>query len=269
MLPTPASLFGVESRRAIMVRAVVVVWSLVVCAVTVRGEEPVVVALRGVRQVEVTIGGDLETFEVAVRMLPVRSFDKATNAQLNRNKAKAYGLQALVKHLNHETETSRAMVSGTEIISTRLDGKFFGLTLRIPRDGVSVTKVPVASTTAKPSTKPYRSEDASSSSSLLSRSGDLRSTIEQLDDLFDSEMKSLKAKKIDSETVFELAVVELEERTETQFGQLENELRTDKLLLSDERAELLREGNTACKQCLQHLRILVEEHDLASKKETP
>lgn len=252
-----------------MVRSIVVVWLLVVGTVKVRGDEPVVVSLKGVRQVEVTIGGDRDTFAVAVRMLPVRSFDKATNARLNREKARTYGLQALAKHLNHEAEASRATVSGTEIVSTRLEGRFFELTLRVPRDGISVTKLPADSTTAKRTTKAKRSEDVVSSSSLLSRSGDLRSTIEQLGDLFESEMKSLNVMKFDSETAFELAVVELEERTETQFRQLESELRADKLLLSDERAELLREGNAACKKCLQHLRTLVEEHDLANKKETP
>ena len=264
MFSTSVPLAVLESPGAIMVRAVVVVWLLVVSAVSVRGEESVVVSLKGVRQVEVTIGGDRETFEVAVRMLPVRSFDKATNARLNRDKAKAFGLQALAKHLSHGAKASRATVSGTEIVSTRLEGKFFELTLRVPRDGVSVTALSATSAPAKPASKPSRSEDVISSSSLLSRDGDFRSTIEQLTDLFESELKSLNAMQFDTMTAFELAVVELEERTETQFDQLSNELRADKLLLSDERAGLLGE---ASKRCLQHLRTLVEERELASKKE--
>jgi hypothetical protein len=70
-------------------------------------DAPVVVSLVASGRSEVTISGDRDAFEVAVRMKPIQCFDKVTNERLNEQKARSYSLQGLLKHLSWRRKISK------------------------------------------------------------------------------------------------------------------------------------------------------------------
>lgn len=149
--------------RAVTVLGVLSLMSLAAVA----AEQPVIISLNGVRQVEVTIGGDRDNFEVAVRMRPVQCFDKATNERLNTQKARSFGLQGLLKHLSGGMNKVRAAVSDVTVSSTRHDGKFFRLALRIPRDGIELVRNPEAREPSRKTEKQSLTKEVQVTSTLL------------------------------------------------------------------------------------------------------
>ena len=159
---------------------------LLVRLAAIAADQPLVVSLNGVRQVEVTIGGDSDTFEVAVRMRPVECFDKATNERLNAQKARSYGLQGLLKHMTGGTEKVQASASGVTVSNTRHDGKFFRLTFRVPRDGIEVVRNSETREPPRKVSKPPLTDEVQLTSALLTCFGDHAATIEQLVSVFDA-----------------------------------------------------------------------------------
>lgn len=236
---------------------------LLVRLAAVAASEPVVVSLNGVRQVEVTIGGDVDTFEVAVRMKPVQCFDKTTNEQLNTQKATSYGLQGLLKHLSDGSEKIRAAVSGLTMVIARQDDKFFRLVFRVPRDGVEIVR---DSETREPSGKTRKRaniEEIKVTSALLTCFGDHSATIEQLVAAFEQELEPIKSKRLDDGNEFEIAIAELEEGLATRFDQFEKDVRADKLLFADDQTKLFGEVVTVRDRCLNGLREAVEQRQQA------
>ena len=234
---------------------------LLIRLAAVAADQPVVVSLNGVRQVEVTIGGDRDAFEVAVRMKPVQCFDKATNERLNAQKARSYGLQGLLKHLSGGKEKVRATVSGVTVANARHDGDFYRLTLRVPRDGIEVVRNSETREPSRKASKPPHTEEVQLASALLTCFGDHAATIGQLVSGFDDELESVRSKPLAGGNEFEVAVAELEEHLTTHFDQLENEVRTDKLLLAAERTKLTGEVVEVRKRSLQGLQSAVEQRE--------
>src|ERR1043165_9584979 len=107
-------------------------------------------------------------------MLPVKSFDEATNARLNREKGRELALWALAKHLS-DKESVEFYVSGAQIEKGGTDGKFYTLTLRVPRKGVSLI-----GTEEKPSAKKQAMERVAFSSALFTRKRDYLDTRDKL-----------------------------------------------------------------------------------------
>ena len=95
--------------------------------------------LGGLRQTKAVISISDSDYVVKVRMLPVQSFDAATNARVNREKARQLALQALAKHLSGKA-SSDFIVSGARIDRVGTDGKFYTLNLQVPRQGVAVVQ---------------------------------------------------------------------------------------------------------------------------------
>ena len=247
--------------RAVIVLGVL----LLVRLAAVAASEPVVVSLNGVRQVEVTIGGDVDAFEVAVRMKPVQCFDKATNDRLNSQKARSYGLQGLLKHLSGGSEKIRAAVSGLTMVNARQDDKFFRLVFRVPRDGVEIIR---DSETREPSRKTRKRahiEEVQVTSALLTCFGDHSATIEQLASTFEQELDPIKSKPLDDGNEFEIAIAELEESLTTRFDQFEKDVRADKLLFADDQKKLFGEVVTVRDRCLKGLRAAVERRQQAQE----
>src|SRR5205085_1289074 len=112
-------------------------------------------------------------YVIKVRMLPVQCFDLATNARLNREKARGLALQALAKHLSTK-EASEFFVSGVQIETVETDGRFYTLALRVPRDGVSLVRDRV-----KPLARPAEDRIAFTSE-LFTRKKDYLNTVDQL-----------------------------------------------------------------------------------------
>ncbi len=236
---------------------------LLVRLAAVAADQPVVVSLNGVRQVEVTIGGDRDAFEVAVRMKPVQCFDKATNERLNAQKARSYGLQGLLKHLSGGKEKVRATVSGVTVANARHDGKVYRLTLRVPRDGIEVVRSPETREPPRRTQKSPNTEEVQVTSAFLTCFGDHAATIEQLVLVFNQELDPVKSKPLDSGNEFEIAIAELEERLAARFDQFERDVRADNLLFAGDRTKLISEVVTVRDRCLQGLRSAVEQREQA------
>lgn len=234
---------------------------LLVRLAAVAADQPVVVSLNGVRQVEVTIGGDRDAFEVAVRMKPVQCFDKATNERLNAQKARSYGLQGLLKHLSGGKEKVRATVSGVTVANARHDGKVYRLTLRVPRDGILLnleTREP-----SRRTAKPPLTEEVQLTSALLTCFGDHSATLAELAAVFEQELDPVKSKPLDNSNEFDIAIAELEDRLTTWFKQFEKDVVIDKLLLDDEKLKLNEKAVTARECCLEGLRAAVKQREQA------
>lgn len=259
-----------------MSRWIVFCW-LTVAPPVLFGLEPVVVRLNGVRQVEATIHDDGRAFEVTIRMLPVRVFDVATNARLNRDKAKAYALQALARHASPDRKPARMTLRGVEVIAVGQDGKFFNLTLRVPCEGLvffpaspvskSMSTDEVEAVAVRGRDQPI--EEVTPSSSLLSRRGDLLATVEQLTNIFDGGLRVLDSTSFDSEQAFDFALVDLEEETASRFDRHELDVTKDQLLLTEERAEILRATQASRKHCLKQLQAIAKARDFNSQKDAP
>ena len=232
----------------------------------VAADQPALVSLNGVRQVEVTIGGDRDVFEVAVRMKPVQCFDKATNERLNIQKARSYGLQGLLKHLSGGAEKVRASVSGVAVTSNRLDGKFYRLTFQVPRGGIEIVRDSKPREQSRPTQKTALTEEVQLTSALLECFGDHSATIEELAATFDAELAPVKSKALESGNEFEIAIAELEEHLITRLAQFEKDVRAEKLLLVAEQSELLERATTARERGLQELRVAVEQREQAQAK---
>ncbi len=101
-----------------------------------RAEE---IDLGGPRKVRVSVRLVGERYVVTARLLPVKAFDEATNAALNRQKAEQYALTGLGRHLAKEKK-AEFLVKGARVTRTGSAGKFFTLTLEVPARGVRLVK---------------------------------------------------------------------------------------------------------------------------------
>lgn len=224
-------------------------------------DAPVVVSLSGVRQAEVTISGDRDAFDVAVRMKPIQCFDKVTNERLNVQKARAYSLQGLLKHLSGGEKNVKASASGITLTETGYDGEFYRLTLRIQRDRFEIVSNPEVRQLPRRTSNPSQIEEIQVNSSLLTCFGDLSATIEQLVSFYDQELDQVRSSPLEVGADFEIAIVELEERLTAWFDQFEKDVHADNLLLAAEQTELLDRVVSARKRCLQELKSAVEQRD--------
>jgi hypothetical protein len=73
---------------------------------------------------------------IKVRLMPVEVLEPGVNARVNRQKARAYALQGLLRHLTAKA-AGELTVEGARVTAVGRDGKFFTMTLEAPRDGVS------------------------------------------------------------------------------------------------------------------------------------
>src|SRR5262249_36737610 len=95
-------------------------------------DQPAKYDLGGPRQVKAEVSTNDNDYVVVVRMRPVRVFDKATNAEINQEKARLYALQALGRHLAKSPDAG-FIVSGATVAKASLDGAVYALTLRVPQ----------------------------------------------------------------------------------------------------------------------------------------
>ncbi len=198
---------------------------------------PTKVVLGGPRKVEVHIDRDRENWSLRVRMLPVRSFDAATNARLNREKARQFALQALARFLS-DRDTAELAVSGVVVGEPGTDGALFTLTLMVPRDRVSVVEAG-----RQPNPAPRSAERISYSSALFTRKVDLERTIALVAELLLGDVGRLQTVK---GAAFDREIAAVEERADAAFAALDDEIANEKLLLRIEAKEL-RESVAAAK----------------------
>jgi hypothetical protein len=112
------------------------------------GDDPVVIDMGGLRQVTAFLTVSENQYRIKVRLLPVKCFDEVTNAEVNQDKARRAALQALARSLSKKPAVEFT-VSGARVESRGMEGKFYTLTLSVPRKGVTVLAV-----SAEPSSTP-------------------------------------------------------------------------------------------------------------------
>jgi hypothetical protein len=201
-------------------------------------------------------------------MLSVKNFDPATNAQLNRDKARSLAFRALARQLSDKPEV-HLVVAGSRVTKADLEGDVFTLTLRIPRRGVTVAPGGESGRQAVKTSAAETTQHISVSSALLTRKQDVLDTLERLVSESDRSLKACKvaAAKQGREQAFYLAIAELEDRGRTNLDKLSIEVNADKLLLTIEKKEILRSIHASKERMLASLREAAQEFEQVMKKD--
>ena len=187
---------------------------------------PAVLDLGGVRRVTATVARDADAWVVAVKMAPVRCFAGPTNDALNREKARAFALQALAKRLSADHPVG-VTVRGVSIDRAGPEGDVYALTLRVPVAGVA----PAGE--AKPSTA-GTAERAVFTSALFARKGEYATTLDQLGRLLAEDLA--RAERGDSGSP---PVEAVGAAGRAAFQSLADDVGADPLLLTVEKEGLL------------------------------
>jgi hypothetical protein len=93
----------------------------------------------GPRRVEAVVRTEDDAFAIQVRFLAIGCFDNTTNRDMNLGLGRSYALQALARQLSDKQKVE-LVVSGARTTGSELNGKFFSLTMRVPRTGVKVVE---------------------------------------------------------------------------------------------------------------------------------
>ena len=158
-------------------------------------------------------------------------FDEATNARLNRDRAREIALSALARHLCTE-KADEFKVSGVQVEDAGDDGKYFTLTLAVPTKGVTVSTVDQAKSS---------DDRLVYSSEMFTRMREYVATLETLRATILSDLKTIIDKGSDQKDEVEAlatALAELEKRCKNNFDNLDKEIASDLLLLSTEQESL-------------------------------
>jgi hypothetical protein len=201
-------------------------------------------------------------------MLPVKSFDPATNAPLNRDKARSLALRALARHLSDKPEV-HMVVSGSQVTKAGLEGDVFTLTLRVPRRGLTVVPAEDGRGKVEKTAATAARENISVPSALLTRKQDTLDTLERLVRESERGLKACReaAGKQRREQAFYLSIAELEDRTQANLDKLSAEVNADTLLLKVEKEELLRSIQARKESVLVSLKEAVQEFERGTKKD--
>lgn len=205
------------------------------------------ISLSGPRKATAQISGNGDHLDVAVRMIGVRSFDRATNDRCNREKATSYAIAALKRHFAPQARELSIRIKGQEVLGTGYDGKTFELVLRVPRDGFVIAETgarPSASTKRAKTPRLERAEAdeeqeaRGASSDLLTAKQDYLDTIMLLAAKWS---ERLPATPDDGAAAngFYRQIADAEEGIAADFAALTREIKADKKLLSLELEELL------------------------------
>jgi hypothetical protein len=201
-------------------------------------------------------------------MLPVKSFDPATNAPLNRDKARSLALRALARHMSDKPEV-HMVVSGSQVTTAGLEGDVFTLTLRIPRRGLTVVPAEDRRGKVEKTTATETTQHISVPSALLTRKQDALDTLECLVRESECGLKACReaAAKQGRGQAFYLSIAELEDRAEANLNNLSAEVNTDTLLLKIEKEEILRSIQVRKERMLVSLKEAVQEFERGIKKD--
>lgn len=226
-------------------------------------DEPTRISIGGPRQVSAEISVKDESLLVAVKMIPVRSFDVAKNRLINRAKAESYANLALSKYLSTDVENrSRISLSGKEVLGVRETGKVFVLTMQIPTKGIHVEKAPVGKAVDRERTARV---DRAQPANVLTIKADYLATIESLASALTQDIPAVPDKAAAPESFFE-AVARSEEEGTAAFSAIRKEMLADKLLLSVEKDEIALRIDESEETFLESLRKAVRRWNKAARK---
>jgi len=190
--------------------------------------------LGGLRQATARVTATEDDYVIAVRMLPVRSFDDTTNARLNREKGRQLALQALAKVLS-DKEAVEFAISGAQIKKVATDGKFFTLTLQVARKNVVLLRPGAKLTNDK------QAERVAWSSILFTRKEDHAKTLENLVTISLTDIgiaRKQALEQMDSADSFAKKIEAIQSGVVTNLESFRTEINNDLLLFSTEQQEL-------------------------------
>lgn len=224
--------------------------------------------LGGPRQVKVQVTVSPHDYHLHVRMLSVQAFDVKTNDLLNHTKARAFGLQALGRHLS-DKESIEFSIMGATVKSSGLNGKFYTLTMVIPRSGVVLHSDGLS----RPAPIGQKIEQVVTTSALFTRKREYLTTIQQLVSSSRKERclleQEAKARK-ESQENGSRAVKGLERRVQSNFMSLAEEVRQDLLLFSSEQTELTAMITSEWKKLVKEIQEIARKEEAnQSSEKTP
>jgi len=231
--------------------------SLVLLSSAIAQDQQKTFDLGGIRQAKATVTVSERDFVISVRMLPVHCFDAATNARLNREKARELAMWALAKNLSDKNAVE-FYVSGAQVEKVGTEGKSYTLILRVPRKGVSLIQAG-----EKPSAK-ASGDRVAFSSALFSRKRDYLDTLDQLTNsvLADLQTVENKAKEEKDSDSLAIAADDIEKKWVKNLKALGQEIKDDLLLFTIDQEEL----NQAMEK--QNGRVRESIHEAAKKLKT-
>jgi len=228
------------------------------------GDDTITIDLGGLRQAKATLTISENDYVVKVRMLPVRSFDEATNVRLNRDMGRELALWALAKHLS-DKDSVEFYVSGARIEKAGADDKFYTLTLRVPQKGVSLVRAG-----EKPSTKKQGGDRVVFSSALFTRKRDYLDTLDNLSTTVMADVKAIEGKakggkeQVDS---FSVAVGQIEKAWRNNLTSLGQDIKADLLLFSGDLDELNQAIEKENRRVLTYIQEAVKKQKVEQEKE--
>jgi hypothetical protein len=223
--------------------------------------------LERLRQVRVEVEQSQGNYLLHARMLPVSAFDEATNARLNRDRARQCALMGLARHLAGGGK-AQFEVAGARVVRTGRQGKLYTLTLSAPQAGVKRVEGRGALPLLHEPGKPVRLDPFAAS--FFTRKSDHLLTLAQIafalaEDLREASKKV--GKDAPSARAFLLRVAELEERADRCFDKVRAEVKGNRLLLELESEEVLAELKRQREAWRQALAAAVRPYDPPEEKE--
>lgn len=225
--------------------------------------------LGGPRKVVATIAEQADSYRVSVSFLPVRSFDRAMNRQLTRDKARTYAIAALTRHLKPGGRRVSVIVRNVEIIESRDEGPRAILTLQVPRSGITVSTSEAGKSTTDALADPAGLPSERGHGSLLQAKDDYLESLQALEQVARESMPAVPKDRLELPAFYE-AVSVAEVTAIDRFDRLCGEIGKDRLLLSIERDDLVKSIGTAKDQFLVTLRgKVVRAEELESDQKEP
>lgn len=214
-------------------------WAAAALGAAGAGEAVKVIDLGGPRQARAEVSAAGDEYAVTVRLLPVRCFDAALNARLNREKARELALLALARHLSGG-QAVRLAATGVRVEAVGKDGRFFTLALRVRRQDVSLEEAAAADPGGTPAARD--AERVTVRGGLLTRKSDYQDLAAKLVAAVRADVAAAEAlaKGEPNGQAFYAAVADIEERGMAWLARLDREVREDILLLEEDQDDLLR-----------------------------
>ena len=208
--------------------------------------EPTIIDLGGPRKALAAITESEKDYDIEVRLIPVGSFDPGMNRRLSQDKARACAIEAVIRYLGGQREQT-ATIRNLEIVESKVVESRFVLNVRIPRKGVTLTKL----SKSQPAVKLSR-ENAHRS--LFKAKDDFQETLKVLTEVIMAELPQFN----DNMDDFYREVSDAEELGVTRLTTLKKDIKADRWLLSTEREELFKAVATAEEQLLATLEKRIE-----------
>jgi len=241
-----------------------------------------VIRIGGVRNVVVAISTSGDDLRIVVDMLAVKVFDSATNKKLNLQKARAFAMHALAKHLALGS-AARFTVRGLEVLDASTTNNSYRLTLLVPRNGIAskalyreapekenaneALSVPAAGKEVAAKERPSIPKDEqwmvaeeSSAAVLLTRTADYLDTLNRLRKGMLEELSTAQD-KLREQDEFYSAIADIEERLDGVSESMFADIDADNLLLAFEQQELREAVEKQRAKLLQTLRAAVGQFD--------